>query len=250
MTGTFLAEPFITLLKRASHSGHGVMFMHDRMLMNCYDIDHDDDIGIHYVLHVPETEEYAYDFYQIDLIFTISDITTPYSKYKKEFEERRKSLKLKPKQASVIGRYEQYDRYMLLSFDFKLEEEVWRTLEIKIPYPIEPNNKIVTNVVTAYNLIFERLIPDKDPMIIDGIKENIQEETLKRVRVYYHIVEMDGIEILLPFMKSSFRTLNKLEQFYITIQKTNIKHVYLVTHTFQAKGLTDQYIMYVENFRE
>lgn len=248
MDNSFPFNGLLEILKRVLHSGYKTILMHDRMMMNCYNVDEDDDIGTHYVLHIPETNMYQSDFYQLDLIIDISAIAEATKQIRKDHETYRKSKKIRPKDASILCRYDLYKRYLLLSIDFMLKDEVWKTVEIKIPYPISNMDPIKSNIETAYNTMLERIDISSPPVIINGLTEDIPINTLDRVRVFYYLVEINNRMVKIPFLKSFFRSINKFEQFDISIQKTLIKNVYLVVHTFGSKGLTDQYIMYVEDF--
>lgn len=245
---TFDSSAFFELLKRASHSGYKKILLHDRMLMNCYDVNNDDDLGFHYILHIPETEAYRSDFYLLDLVLDLNAITNATKTIKKDHEARRKSLKYKPKEASIVGRYDFYHGYVLISFDYMLKDELWKTVDIEVPYPIPEMNSVKTNIESSYNSILNRIDISVPPVIIDGIAKEIREDTLDRVRAFYYPVDINGKTIKIPFLKSFFRAINKFEQFDISVIKTHIKNVYLVVHTFGSKGLTDQYIMYVEDF--
>ena len=44
-------KPFLDLMKRAQKSKYINFVMHSRMIMQCYDVSQDSDIGTHYILH-------------------------------------------------------------------------------------------------------------------------------------------------------------------------------------------------------
>lgn len=236
------------LLKRVSHSGYKNVLIHDHMLMNCYNIEEDDDIGMHYVLHVPDTEMYQSPFYNLDIILDTEQIAEATKTVYKEFEAHRKKQKIRPKEAKIIGRYDFYQGYMLLSIEYILKDEVWKTVDIEIPYPVREDNSILSNIISAYNTLLERIDLDYPATVINGLTRDIWTDTMNSIRVFYYPVEIDGKTIRLPFMKSFFRTLRKCEQFDVSVQKTYIPGVYLVVHTIGAKNLTEQFIMYVEDF--
>lgn len=248
MNNSFSFNGLLEILKRVSHSGYKTFLMHDRMLMNCYNVDEDDDIGAHYVLHIPDTDMYRSDFYKLDLIVDINVISEATKQIRKDHETYRKSKKIRPKDASIVCRYDFYRGYLLLSIDFMMKDDVWKTVDIKIPHPISDMDPIKSNIEFAYNSMLERIDTSMSPILINGLTEDIPINTLECVRVFYYLVEIDNKMVKIPFLKSFFRSINKFEQFDISIQKTLIKNVYLVAHTFSSKGLTDQYIMYVENF--
>ena len=45
-------KPFIELLRRATKSKYTKFLMRDRMIMGCYSVDDDSDIGLHYILYM------------------------------------------------------------------------------------------------------------------------------------------------------------------------------------------------------
>lgn len=57
------AVPFVELLKRSTKSKFDTIVMVNRIIMQCYNIDIDSDVGMNYLLYVPNTEEYSSSFY-------------------------------------------------------------------------------------------------------------------------------------------------------------------------------------------
>jgi hypothetical protein len=45
-----------------------------------------------------------------------------------------------------------------------------------------------------------------------------------------------------------FAGMKSWDEFFISIQETTLEGIYLVAIQFTAKGLTDQYIGYLQNF--
>ena len=67
-------KPFIELLQRTTKSHYTKLLMKDRMLMGCYSIDDDSDIGLHYILYIPEAEAYNDPFYDMTAILDVKEI--------------------------------------------------------------------------------------------------------------------------------------------------------------------------------
>ena len=84
------AVPFITLLRRATHSGFDSVIMNNRMFIQCYDLNIDSDIALNYMLFVPDTDDYASPFYDTQMILHPRKILDAYAVGHKYIEEKRK----------------------------------------------------------------------------------------------------------------------------------------------------------------
>ena len=74
-------KPFIELLQRTTKSHYTKLLMKDRMLMGCYSIDDDSDIGLHYILYIPEAEAYNDPFYDMTAILDVKEILSLHPDY-------------------------------------------------------------------------------------------------------------------------------------------------------------------------
>ena len=68
--------------------------------MGCYSIDDDSDIGLHYILYIPEAEAYNDPFYDMTAILDVKEILTLYARGHTGLVEAKKKVKAKPKDVS------------------------------------------------------------------------------------------------------------------------------------------------------
>ncbi|MDE5610817.1 MAG: hypothetical protein K2I90_02220, partial [Odoribacter sp.] len=55
------------------------VLMKNHLLLQCYNLDIDSDDGLHYVLHIPETEEYDSSFYDEVIMLNPNEILSAYN---------------------------------------------------------------------------------------------------------------------------------------------------------------------------
>ena len=239
-------DKFLTHIKRLQKTGYKELALYHNSFINCYSLDEDDNIGMHVKVPIDSEEE----FYQMSLLIKPNYIMNHIKDSIKKFDTYRKEQKIKPKCAKIIGTgvkkksayfvdvgYYLYrnDQWELYSFD---------TLEF--PY-LSADDKIIQNIKETKRLRDLRCMGDWHK--IDALKEKIIDNTLSYPRVYYYPVDIDGVDVPLPFLKSFFHGIHKPERFIIKIKKTIIPNVYFMEYHFNIKGITEIYSMYVENFR-
>ena len=85
------AVPFISILRRASHCKFPELVMANRLLMQCYTIDVDSDVGFHYVLHIPDENKYADGFYDEFMLIRPAEVIGCYNTGHRILAEKRRA---------------------------------------------------------------------------------------------------------------------------------------------------------------
>lgn len=258
----------------ASGAAYPNMLLHDHMAMNCYDLDQDSDIGMHAVIHLPD--DYP-DFYNGPVIITPKTILDILRDGEKLARETRAKFELPPKCQHTDITYEKTDTGIKLTFNFCIDDmkkveyteysfkryktKIGKVIEktkskmvntgnvyhkseeIFLPY-VNEDNPIVANILTTYETMLDRTF--SEPVIINGLEDGLFDDVCNAPGIYYHPVTVNGKEITIPLIKSIFRGINKLDEFYISVNETTLPNIYLCMLQFTSKGLTEQYSAYVQ----
>lgn len=258
---------FLEISKRLAKSGYKKFIVHNRMIMGFYDLSQDSDIGMHYIMHIPDEYE---DLYDGHFIFDNEAFTKRLGEIRKKVAEERNRLGLPPRVVQGVIKYRETDSLEENSFMIepslqihelvdppegskkksKVLGEVITDIGFTIPCP---NNKTdewekqSDNMIDSLNKLSTRV--GKQVVLIDALENGLVEPVVNYPRVFYCNVKVEGESVQIPLMKSFFRGINKFDGLTISVQKTNIKGVFILCITLSAKGLTDQYISYIQNFK-
>lgn len=242
------AAPFITLLKRAVKSGYGnYLIMKDRMFINSYDPDSDSDHGYHYMLLIPQTEEFADEFYDTTMMINPTVIVSAYEERLSELTELRKNRKLRPKDAIVHMSYKHTDGYLKLIFEYQLVDEVVDTSSVCIKDMQSVDSKVELMVHT-FNVLSDRIDYEYPTICIDGLRSGFVDKALASVRVCYVDLKLGGIAIKLPLIRSMLNGNKTFEKFDVLINRTVMKNIYTYTINYIAKGVEEIFLGYIQNF--
>lgn len=269
----------IALMRRmnagmSSGASYKNMLLKDHMALNCYNLDVDSNIGMHSIIYAPENEP---DFYDGPVLLEHGEVLEIIKLGQKLLKEKRDEKKLAPKCAATEASYRRTDTGIELKLSFVLYDirkvqdtiykirapkgpgkkgkitekkrnrivnagELYRHDEIiNLPY-VDEYNETVSNILTTYKTMIDRV--EKKPCVIDALEEGVYDKVCEAAELYFYPVTVRGKDIKIPLIKSIFRGLTKLDEFYITVCETNLQNVYMFALYFKAKGIAEQHSGY------
>ena len=254
---------FVEVCRRADKSGFKTLIFHNRMVMGFYDIAQDSDIGMHYILHIPDDYE---DLYDGHFTMNVNEFLKKLNETRNKIKEERLKLKLPPRAVDGELFYTLDGKEMQIEIGLRIHDMVPPPPEIKrktlVPGDILVNLGFMTTCKTldddattaqvdlmldSLNKVIERIEPTE--VLIDVLENDLVSKVQEFPRVFYCKVKIDNESVQVPLMKSFFRGINKFDRLLLTVSKTCIKGIFVYTITLDAKGLTDQYIAYIQNFK-
>ena len=256
-------DKFVDVCRRAVKSGFKTLLFHNRMVMGFYDIAQDSDIGMHYILHIPDDYE---DLYDGHFAMNVEEFLKKLNETKNKVKEERLKLNLPPRSVDGELFYELDGNLMQIEIGVRIHEMVPPPPETKrktlVPGNVLVNLGFVTSCKTfeddsmtsqidlmldSLNKIITRMEPTT--VLVDVLENDLVNKVQEFPRVFYCKVKIDNESVQVPLMKSFFRGINKFDRLLLTVSKTCIKGIFIYTITLDAKGLTDQYIAYIQNFK-
>ena len=245
-------KAFLALLRRASRCRYRSVVMVNRVLIQCYNIDIDSDIGMHYTLFIPDTEGYDSPFYDLMLELVPLEILRVYTTGHKQLLELKKTKGLKPKDVNetlYISTKTIEDCTILeLRFQYHAEDTIQFTAAYQMSYPLDTSRPTVENCVNTINALASRIKIGGYCMQFDALRLGIFQRALDSSDIYYHVIKMNDTKIRVPFMKSMFLGAKKFDQFIVTIQETNIPGIYVYTMLFHRENLSECFYGYIQNY--
>lgn len=241
-------KAFVALLRRALKSHYTEFLLNNRMLVQCYSIDEDSDIGLHYILHIPSTEEYSDSFYDETLLLDAKTLSTLYSDGHKEYLSKKKESGAKAKECHEEVMFVKYKHSSKIKYLYYVQDSLITTRELEIPYPINENDHQVENILSTITNIATRIRPNGYGIAFDAGQMNLYQTALDSEEIYYLKIKCNGRKIKIPMFKSLFAGNKEWREFFISVQETTIPMVYVYAVQFTTKGLTDQYVGYIQNF--
>ena len=241
-------KPFIELLQRSTKSHYTKLFMTDRMLMGCYSVDEDSDIGLHYILYIPETEEYSDSFYDMTALLDVKELLSLYARGHAGLLEAKKKVKAKPKDISETLHVRVEKKHLIIKMLFICCDEVIGTEMYITDYPVNPNTPIVENICNTYAKMLDMIRAGGIGISFDAQRYNLYRIALQSPQIYFFKVDVRGNKIKIPIYKSMLVGLKDPNEFYITVEETIIPQLWVYAVQITTKGLTEQYIGYIQNF--
>ena len=104
-------KAFMVLIRRAKKSSFATVLLHNHMMIQCYDIKIDSDMGLHYVLHIPDTVEYIDPFYDGTMLLDINEILATYKEGPTLSKEERAQTETKRGEGVLRLQSEEWGRY-------------------------------------------------------------------------------------------------------------------------------------------
>lgn len=242
------AKPFIELLRRTIKSKYKEIVMINRMMMQCYNIDEDSDVGLHYILHIPETEDYEDPFYDEAMLIVPADIITLYNEGHSVLLEKKKETGAKPKEVREELVFKKSGNHATIKFIFIAHDEIVDTKSYKFQYPISNTSKVVDNLVETYQNILDRVKIGGSAIVLDGFKYGLFDLALNSTQIVFFKIKIGEKKIKVPLYKSMLLGQKTFDNFFISVQETTLPAVYLYTIQFIRKEITEEFIGYIQNF--
>lgn len=242
------AKPFMNLIRRTQHSKFRVLLMHSRMIMQCYTIDEDSDTGFHYILHIPDTEEYSDPFYQETMLLDIAEISALYKAGHELLNTKKKELKLKPKDVREELYFSTDKTSCELKFLFIANDQIIDTEVYHTEYPVNTVNKNVSSVVNGYNDMIDRVKVGGLAITIDAARYGLYDRAMNAIEVEYEKFKIGTHKVRIPLFRSMLLGMTNLDEFFISVQETVLSNIYLYTIQLSKKGITEQLIGYIVAF--
>ena len=240
MTG---AKGFITLLRKAVHSRYGVLLLNNRMLMQCYDLDMDGDVGLHYILPIPDTAEYRNEFYDQTILIPLAPVITAYTEKHKEIDAIRKEQKYKPKE--LVEEVCLIDSSLKFIFQLADNEPIGVSIPVTIPTDIDPT---VSNILKHYTKLVNWIKPGGVCIDIDGTYQGLQERVTSTPEIMFYNLRYAGKKVRVPLYKSLFVGVKELDLFRFNIQETMIDDVYINTVHIRKGDIEEIFWGYILNY--
>lgn len=241
------AKPFIELLKRASKCRYRTLLLHNRMLMQSYNLANNSDIGLHYILPIPDTPAYDDKFYDLELVIIPSKILDTYKRGHVVVDNLRKDRKLKPKDLKEELAVNEFDKDVRLKFSYFLQDELIMTNEVWVD-KIDENDEDSINLVRTYQALYERVKVGGIALTYNGIRLNLQDRIYNCPEIYFYKAYVGKKMIRIPFSKSIFIGLTKLTKFEFTVVETEIQDVYVYTIVFGKGDIEEIFWGYILNY--
>lgn len=244
-------KSLLELLRRTKKSGYKQLIMNNRMIMASYTVKEDGDVGLHYILHIPENEEYSDPFYDCSVLIDPNEIINVYKVGHNKLLEEKKKRKSKPKDVHESVYFNVYKNgTAALKFEYVIEEDIISTEEYVFnEYPLKESNPMMENVLNAYSaMLMDRIRIGGCAVVLDGYKTGMAQYAEESVQIYYYTIKMNGKKIQIPLYKSLLMAQKKFDEFFVSIQETNMDRIYIITYQFARKGLIEQFIGYIMSF--
>lgn len=245
-------KALLALLRRASKCRYGSVFLTNRILMQCYSIDVDDDVGMHYTLFVPDTDEYDSEFYNIQIELVPNDIIKAYNAGHKALLEIRKDKGLKPKDVSesllVYSKDVGDHPEMVFKFQYYVEESLSHVSEYQTQYPLDFSRPDVENCAYSIDILADRIKPGGYCMQLDALQLGIFQRAMDCPSIYQHIVKINGTKVRIPFMRSMFLGAKRYDKFVVTVQESVYPGIYVYCMMFERNALCECFYGYLQNY--
>lgn len=242
---TIELKPFLNMLRRATRCGFSSVLLNNRMLMQCYNLDVDSEVGLHYVLHIPDDQDPLCDFYNLTLLLKPREILKVYSEGHKALDAERKEQKLTPKAASEVLEYHEHKHHIDLEFHFYLAGEEFQTQEYSIPYPVDESIPEVENCVKAYDQLLDRIKHGGACLAFNGTRMDLQRRIVECPEIYRYQIRYHGKKLSIPFTKSMFLGIKELDRFFFSVQETTMDDIYVYSISLEKKGIIEQFWGYL-----
>lgn len=238
------AKTFINLLRRSTKSKYQTLIMHNRMLMQCYNIDEDSDVGLHYILFFPDTVEYQHSLFDATIILSPSEILKQYTAAHKVAEEERKARQLKPKDLVEEVCLQRNH----LKFIFYLQDDLFNAIECEVEYPVDPNSGQLSNIQKQFLNLISRIKPGGICLEFNGLKLGLQDKVTSYPDIFVYNVKCGKKRIRIPLYKTMFLGIKEVDMFRFNIQETFMDEVYIYTIQIGKNKIEEAFWGYLINY--
>ena len=242
-------KPFLNMLRRATHCGFPTVIMNNRMLMQCYNLDIDSDVGLHYIMHIPDDYDPLTDFYDRTMVLNPREILKAYGTGHKELDTIRKEKKMMPKSTTEQLEFHEHKHHLDLEFHFYLAGEEITTTTVTVISPFDVNSPEIENCTKTYDTLMSRIKRGGACLAFDGLRLGLQPRIVECPEVYRYQVKYGGKRVSVPFTKSMFLGIKDPDKFLFSIQETLMDDIYVLSISLEKKGLTEQFWGYVVQYQ-
>ena len=242
-------KPLLDLLRRTKKSGYKVLVMMNRMIMASYTVKEDNDVGLHYVLHIPSSEEFSDSFYDETLIIDPTAIINVYKHGHTVLTEKKKEMNAKAKDISESVYFIHKNNTAMLKFEYIIQDQIVTTEQYVFEdYPVRDSNSVVSNVLEAYTKMLQYIKVGGSAVSLNGYRTGMAQFAEESAQVYYYTIKVDGRRIKIPLYKSLLMAQKQFDEFFISIQETELDRIDLITYQFARNGIIEQFIGYIMEF--
>lgn len=236
------------MMRRATHSGFKELVMTNHMLIQCYNISIDSEVGFHYAMAIPFTEIYDNSFYDEVLVLHPSKILAVYNTGHKELEAKRKMVQAKPKEAREELFFQVRKGYGELKFLYYLKDELLSTAVYRTPYPVDTTSQTVENCVKTYEDLIHRIKPGGFCLVFNGNRMGLQERVMECPEVYYYTAKYRDKKIRIPLARSMFLGIKEVDQLFISVQESMLPDIYIYAIQLTKRGISETFFGYLLNY--
>lgn len=241
-------KPFLTLIRRISKTSYKTFLMNNRIIMQCYDINIDSDVGMHYMLFIPDTPEYSDSFYDRSIVIQPAEILKAYKEGHDALNLRKKTENIKSKFVSETFEFIKSKTDAKIIMTFELAGELIAERSVQLGYPVNENDPMIENCVTTIDDMLHRIKPGGIAIVMDACKSMMVDSAQDFSQVYYTTVKVAGMKIRVPLIKSIFMGTKDFDSCFISVQETKLDNIFLYSLQTTVKGITDQQFGYIVNF--
>lgn len=241
-------KPFIELMRRVVKSKYKEFLMTGRMIMQCYTIDEDSDVGLHYILHIPNGAPYDDPFYDETLVLYPDEIMQAYKNGHDKLSEKKKKVNAKPKEVQERMDFVVTEKGAKLKFQFIVQDELVDTQTVHLTYPVKEGHAVASNVTTTYTNILTKMKVGGAALSFDGYRLGLYDMAMNSAQIMFYTVKVRGIKVKIPLYRSMFLGQKNFDEFFISVQETTIDMVYLYTIQFARKDIIEQFIGFIQTF--
>lgn len=218
------------------------------MIMQCYTVDIDEDIGFHYILHIPDTVDYAGPLYDETILVTPAEILALYKTGHDIFLEKKKMTKAKPKEVREELDLKYTSHSLQIKMQFIVQDELVSTQVYTTPYPVNPIDRNIETIINTYTTMVKSIKIGGYGVIVDGMKSGLYDRAMNSPQIVLHEVSLGHNQsVYVPVYKSMFGA-GKCDEYVFSIQETELPHIFQYTVQITKKKLAEQWIGYVIEF--
>ena len=240
-------KQFLRILRRATRCGFPSVIVNNHMLMQCYNLDIDSEVGLQYALHIPDSMDE--EFYETPMVLRPREILKVYSEGHKDMELDRKEQGLKPSASSESLEYIVHKHHIELIFHFILAGEEHSTRTYKIDTRAEASAIDIENCARSYNTLVDRIKPGGTCLLFDGGYMGLQQRIADSPEIYHYRVKIHGQRVDVPFTKSMFLGIKTVDKFYFSLQESNMDGIYIFSISLEKQDIVEQFWGYVLQYR-
>lgn len=242
-------KPFVNILRRATHCRYSTIIMANRMFMQCYSIDVDSEVGLNYLLFIPDTEEYADEFYSETLVLSPSSILARYNRGHKLLEEKKKEAGLKSKDVKEEFCFQIRNSHSAeIKFMYYLLDELVTTETYRLDYPIDMTSVAVETCLQSYTNLLNRIKPGGACLVFDGLRYDLQNKASECSEIYHFIIRYGGKKIQVPILRSMFNGIKDVDTLYLSLQESTLKDIYVYSFQYTKREITEQFWGYLLHY--